>query len=124
MLPDGNYVLVEYTYTEQLNEPVAIYNFEVQDFHTYFVGESSVLVHNKNCEFTKYDEDEISRYLDTTVENFHRNVKPSILKEARNELSRGQLNQLGRNPDILLRKTDGAIALASTIKNGKKLAVN
>ena len=49
VLPDGNYVLVEYTYTEQLNEPVAIYNFEVQDFHTYFVGNCSILVHNRNC---------------------------------------------------------------------------
>ena len=104
VLPGGDYVFVERTYTEQLEEPVAIYNFEVQDFHTYFVGKCNVLVHNKNCEFTKYSEDEIARYLDTSVEDFHRNVKPKILKEARQELSRGQLNQLGRNPDILLRK--------------------
>lgn len=26
--------------------PIKVYNFEVEDFHTYFVGESSVLVHN------------------------------------------------------------------------------
>ena len=26
--------------------PIAVYNFEVEDFHTYYVGDSSVLVHN------------------------------------------------------------------------------
>ena len=46
VLPGGDYVFVERTYTEQLEEPVAIYNFEVQDFHTYFVGKCNVLVHN------------------------------------------------------------------------------
>ena len=29
-----------------LESPVTTYNFEVQDFHTYYVGESAVLVHN------------------------------------------------------------------------------
>ncbi len=31
---------------EGLEEPVTVYNFEVADFHTYFVGESGALVHN------------------------------------------------------------------------------
>ena len=31
---------------EQLDEPVKIYNFEVEDWHTYFVSESGILVHN------------------------------------------------------------------------------
>ncbi len=28
------------------NELIAVYNFEVEDFHTYFVSDASVLVHN------------------------------------------------------------------------------
>ena len=32
---------------EILEAPVAVYNFEVEGFHTYFVGETSVLVHNR-----------------------------------------------------------------------------
>ena len=33
-----------------LEEPVKVYNFEVEDFHTYYVGtDVSVLVHNQNC---------------------------------------------------------------------------
>jgi len=49
VLPNGDYVFVEDAYTEELDLPVTIYNFEVEDFHTYFVGESHVLVHNTNC---------------------------------------------------------------------------
>ncbi|MGZ5029302.1 MAG: polymorphic toxin-type HINT domain-containing protein [Methylobacter sp.] len=26
-----------------------VYNFEVEDFHTYYVGELGVWVHNTNC---------------------------------------------------------------------------
>ena len=31
---------------ERTEKPVKVYNFEVEDFHTYFVGENEVLVHN------------------------------------------------------------------------------
>ena len=30
----------------QLEEPIQVYNFEVEDFHTYYVSEQQVLVHN------------------------------------------------------------------------------
>lgn len=47
VLSNGEYVVVEAVQHEILESPVKVYNFEVEDFHTYFVGESSVLVHNK-----------------------------------------------------------------------------
>ncbi len=56
VLPGGDYVFVEDTYTEELDLPVTIYNFEVEDFHTYFVGESHVLVHNDGCFDTRLQE--------------------------------------------------------------------
>ena len=31
---------------EHLEEPVTVYNFEVEDYHTYYVGDAEVLVHN------------------------------------------------------------------------------
>ena len=31
---------------ELLEEPITVYNFEVEGFHTYYVGDTSVLVHN------------------------------------------------------------------------------
>lgn len=45
-LADGTKAVITDVVTEGLEEPVAVYNFEVKDFHTYFVGDSGVLVHN------------------------------------------------------------------------------
>ncbi|MFT9057371.1 MAG: toxin C-terminal domain-containing protein [Ethanoligenens sp.] len=45
-LESGNTVTVWKIQIEHLKESVKVYNFEVEDFHTYYVGENSVLVHN------------------------------------------------------------------------------
>ena len=47
ILQNGQYVIVEKVQHEILEVPITVYNFEVEDFHTYYVGESSVLVHNE-----------------------------------------------------------------------------
>ena len=47
VLSNGELVTVEWVQHEILESPIKVYNFEVEDFHTYFVGESSVLVHNE-----------------------------------------------------------------------------
>lgn len=47
VLQNGKYVIVEQVQHEILEHPIKVYNFEVEDFHTYYVGDSSVLVHNK-----------------------------------------------------------------------------
>ena len=44
---NGEYVVVEAIEHELLEYPITVYNFEVEDFHTYHVGSASVLVHNK-----------------------------------------------------------------------------
>lgn len=43
---NGEYCIVEKIQHEILETPITVYNFEVADFHTYYVGENSVLVHN------------------------------------------------------------------------------
>ena len=44
---NGNVVLVEQLYRENLgDESVKVYNFQVDDYHTYFVSEYCILVHN------------------------------------------------------------------------------
>ena len=49
-LVNGEYVTVEQVQHEILESPIKVYNFEVQDNHTYYVGDGdetdSVLVHN------------------------------------------------------------------------------
>ncbi|HBE09595.1 MAG TPA: hypothetical protein DCY81_03530 [Lachnospiraceae bacterium] len=46
LLLEGITGTVEEAFKEELTEPVKVYNFEVKDYHTYFVGEQGVLVHN------------------------------------------------------------------------------
>ena len=43
---EGNKLHLEKKNKEHLAEPVAVYNFAVEDYHTYFVGENEILVHN------------------------------------------------------------------------------
>lgn len=46
---NGEYVVIEKIQHEILEAPVKVYNFRVADFHTYFVGESQIAVHNSKC---------------------------------------------------------------------------
>ena len=46
-LLNGEYVIVEQVQHEILEAPVTVYNFEAEDFHTYYVSDSAILVHNK-----------------------------------------------------------------------------
>lgn len=46
---NGNKFCVEEVYRQTLdNESEKVYNFKVDEYHTYFVGSTSVLVHNAN----------------------------------------------------------------------------
>ena len=47
VLSNGELVTVEWVQHEILESPIKVYNFEVEDFHTYFVGENGVFVHNR-----------------------------------------------------------------------------
>lgn len=46
VLQNGECAVVEMTWYEILESPVTVYNFEVEEFHTYYVSNSAVLVHN------------------------------------------------------------------------------
>ena len=48
----GELVIIETVQHEILETPVKVFNFEVEDFHTYYVGSSSILVHNTCMRFT------------------------------------------------------------------------
>lgn len=47
VLQNGRDVSVDAIWREKLAEPTAVNNFEVEDFHTYYVGIDCVLVHNQ-----------------------------------------------------------------------------
>ena len=46
VLVNGEYVVVEKVQHELLESPVKVYNFQVADYHTYYVSDAGVLVHN------------------------------------------------------------------------------
>ena len=46
LLSDGSKVEIDSLKTEHVEIPETTYNFEVKDFHTYYVSHSNVLVHN------------------------------------------------------------------------------
>ena len=52
---NGEYVVVEKVQHELLEAPVTVYNFEVEDFHTYYVGDG-VLVHNACGDIGPYNQ--------------------------------------------------------------------
>jgi hypothetical protein len=43
---DGGTIAIIGLSSELFDEPVVVYNLTVADFHTYFVGETGILVHN------------------------------------------------------------------------------
>jgi hypothetical protein len=46
VLVNGEYVVVEKVQYEILESPITVYNFQVADYHTYYVSNTGVLVHN------------------------------------------------------------------------------
>ena len=46
---NGEDLLIEDYRIELTEESVSVYNFQVEDYHTYFVGECCVWVHNDGC---------------------------------------------------------------------------
>ena len=46
VLVNGEYVVVEKVQHEILEAPITVYNFQVDGYHTYYVSQTGVLVHN------------------------------------------------------------------------------
>ena len=51
-LQNGENGIIIDVFVKHFDKPVTVYNFEVEDWHTYFVGSEGILVHNK-CSLTK-----------------------------------------------------------------------
>ena len=82
LLSDGTYGIIQTVKVETLSVPETTYNFEVEDFHTYFVGEQSVCVHNANCHTQRGLERQREAKMnntDTITSNGHKRI-PDYLK--------------------------------------------
>ena len=78
---DGKVLEVEQIYKEQLgkNEEVTVYNFQVEDWHTYHVGEMEVLVHNAEYESGTSSYGAYSTKIDSKVTVVEKQELPSWL---------------------------------------------
>ncbi|MCM1524507.1 MAG: polymorphic toxin-type HINT domain-containing protein [Ruminococcus sp.] len=113
---DGDEVEVADVEIEKLDEPVLVYNLDVADFDTYFVGEYEVLVHN-------YDKPNIGKKADYAFGNAtgsKHNIERSKSMEA-------ILNKIGIYDDIngrsyIIEKFNEAFSLISEgelLENGR-----
>ena len=96
VLVNGEYVIVEQVQHEILEAPVATYNFEVQDFHTYYVGESAVLVHN----LCTVDADDFTKLASNREANV---VAKKMGYSPTNQLSHGQTVFVNKKAPSALR---------------------
>ncbi|MCR5599338.1 MAG: HINT domain-containing protein [Ruminococcus sp.] len=81
---NGEDLVVDEIKIEQNDETVNVYNFKVEDYHTYFVGEQKILVHNRGYE---------------NFEDMPRTGKPGsrTWKDAVKSLKEGNLKGKGNN---------------------------
>ena len=106
VLVNGEYVVVEKIQHELLENPVKVYNFQVQDYHTYYVAEYCVIVHN-TC----------NRYGGEHGNDIHKERIKAKLNELENSglysdiYGNRSLNTAGLNgnqrPDIIAKGTSG-----------------
>ena len=86
VLVNGEYVVVEKVQHEILEAPVTVYNFQVEDYHTYYVTDNGVLVHNscahnnkswraQKREYWRTHQNDVSDLYDLTPDNVFRMSK-------------------------------------------------
>ena len=90
VLVNGEYVVVEQVQHELLDAPVTVYNFQVEEYHTYYVTDAGVLVHNK-CK-PNSPKEVGKRYIDTNSIDAHA-FKQKAGKVPRNQLSKFDIYQ-------------------------------
>ena len=102
---NGNVFQVEQIYREKLDdESEKVYNFKVEDYHTYFVGENRILVHNAEYSPTepRYGERRISD------EEYDELRKQTPSRQARQKVNEN--NVIGADdPAIPGKKIDGPL---------------
>ncbi len=109
-------MVLEKVQHEILESPVKVYNFEVEDFHTYFVGEEQVWVHNICAKISNGNTAKATKGVRTT--NGHRYF--SALKKELGSAGKGkdwhhiaeqsQINKSGFVPEQI-HNADNVIAI-------------
>ena len=104
-LADGSNVSVESVEIRHLDAPVLVYNFTVEDNHTYFVGDSGVWVHNATCTNAankvaggRFKDVKATRSADEVAHHFPQNAFNQSIGISKNN-----------GPSLLMKKADHAL---------------
>lgn len=135
---NGGYVVVEQVQHELLESPETTYNFEVEGFHTYYVGENDIFVHNKCFRGRLKD---LTKYTDEMAEGFDaHHVFPQKFADEFSKIGvkydnakfgswvdegihRGFSHEYNLDWDTFLHSVDGKLPTKSqTMKFGRMLA--
>ena len=111
LLSDGSCAEIDGILVEELSTPETTYNFEVEDYHTYYVSKDKVLVHNKCGDYKRLDEKAFMKDNGMNSEEFH-SLKRKILKS-----SDYPVYKIGKNPDLYVNKDTLRVALRGRIGN-------
>ena len=130
--------VLEQVQHEILEAPVATYNFEVEGFHTYYVGENDIFVHNKCFRGRLKD---LTKYTDEMAEGFDaHHVFPQKFADEFSKIGvkydnakfgswvdegihRGFSHEYNLDWDTFLHSVDGKLPTKSqTMKFGRMLA--
>ena len=106
----GNILKLEQIEVESLNVPTLVYNFQVEDIHTYHVGEHGIWVHNAECGGRYAD---LKKTSDSSTEQVHHMPAKSASEKAVG-LSQSD------GPAIVLSKEDHAKTASFNNKRGSK----
>jgi hypothetical protein len=102
---DGSILYITGYKLEWSSTPTIVYNFEVADFHSYFVGEFGVLVHNNNYKAG-----------DKTPDGYEFSEHSAQKANERN-FSAENIDGIIRNGDYEYRDHDGAEIFTSSLNN-------
>ncbi len=95
VLQSGERAIVEDIDKIVYDEPITVYNFEVEDFHTYFVSNVNVLVHNR-CDINAKKSNNHSRTNKNPGPRGERNSSVDILDDDGNVKTRRWYDGDGR----------------------------
>lgn len=83
---NGEYATVTSVEKQILSQPINVYNFTVEDNHSYYVSESELLVHNMSCNDLPNGRN--SKYADFKRGDYLNNIDNQDLKSTANRLYR------------------------------------
>lgn len=117
---DGSTAVVMGSELERLAEPIKVYNLEVEDYHTYFVGDVPILVHNYKSSHAK-DRQAEGRNVGTAINDLNKAKTSDVYIQ----VDDGRYVVKGSNGRVHIWETYGELVTTmNNVTNFKKRVTN